>query len=338
MGIGIDDLYDEEDDIQLEPQPVSQPVSQPPVVDNQEPEDSDDDFMRDFLKSKGIEDPSKIKFEEGDQIVERNWDDLTREEQINILNTPVTSQSQPEDFLSSEEIELLNNIRQSKLTPSQYIEQLQQPVVQEPRYKVDDFSDDELYILDLESRVGELSDDEAAQALSIAKQNEDFYQKQIEGIRKEYKQREEEQSQYDLAEQEEQQRQAFEQYQSMVVDAIDNFNSVGNLDLAFEDSDKEQLAEFILSQDNSGLNYFYKAMQDPQTLVKAAWFILNGDEAFNSIQDYFTNQIKLVSENQYKKGLEDGKKGTSSKPTVVIDNSKKTQHRQYKSIEDLDDD
>jgi len=33
----------------------------------------------------------------------------------------------------------------------------------------------------------------------------------------------------------------------MVVDAIDNFNSVGNLDLAFEDSDKEQLAEFILS-------------------------------------------------------------------------------------------
>jgi len=30
-------------------------------------------------------------------------------------------------------------------------------------------------------------------------------------------------------------------------------------------------------------------MQDPQTLVKAAWFILNGDEAFNSIQDYFTN-------------------------------------------------
>jgi len=27
---------------------------------------------------------------------------------------------------------------------------------------VDDFSDDELYILDLESRVGELSDDEAA--------------------------------------------------------------------------------------------------------------------------------------------------------------------------------
>jgi len=51
----------------------------------------------------------------------------------------------------------------------------------------------------------------------------------------------------------------------------------------------------------------------------------------------------LVSENQYKKGLEDGKKGVQTRPTVVIDNSnknnKQTQHyRSYKSINDLDDD
>jgi hypothetical protein len=46
----------------------------------------------------------------------------------------------------------------------------------------------------------------------------------------------------------------------------------------------------------------------------------------------------LVSENQYKKGLEDGKKGVVSKPTVVIKDNKINQHRQYSSIEDLDDD
>jgi hypothetical protein len=51
-------------------------------------------------------------------------------------------------------------------------------------------SDDELYILDLESRVGELDDDAAAQALAVAKQNETLYSKQVEGIRKEYKERE----------------------------------------------------------------------------------------------------------------------------------------------------
>jgi len=45
----------------------------------------------------------------------------------------------------------------------------------------------------------------------------------------------------------------------------------------------------MLSPDEAGNNYLYRALQDPETLVKAAWFILNGDEAFNSITDYFTN-------------------------------------------------
>jgi len=53
-------------------------------------------------------------------------------------------------------------------------------------------------------------------------------------------------------------------------------------------------------------------------LTKVAWFILNGEEAFNNVSDYFIKQIKTVSENQYKKGLEDGKKGVSSKPTTII--------------------
>jgi len=35
-----------------------------------------------------------------------------------------------------------------------------------------------------------LSDEEAAQALALAKQNEELFTKQVEGIRKEYKERE----------------------------------------------------------------------------------------------------------------------------------------------------
>ena len=45
----------------------------------------------------------------------------------------------------------------------------------------------------------------------------------------------------------------------------------------------------------------------------------------------------MISENQYKKGLEDGKKGIQSKPSVVINNNPSRQQRQIKSIEDLDD-
>lgn len=343
MAIGIDDI-DEFEPQDVTPQyqqtePDDDEGGQQEGIQNQQ-NDSDEEFLLDFLKSKGIDDPSRIKFEdESGNIQERNWNDLSRDEQINILNTPLETahQQAPQDLgLTDEEIQLLNTIRQANMTPSQYISQFQQPA--EPTYRVDDLSDDELYLLDLESRVGELTDDEAAQALSTAKQNESFYQKQVEGIRKEYKEREDYISQQEQADIEQQQQEAFAQYQNQVVNAIDSFNSIGNLDLNFEDADKEELAEFMLSQDESGNNYLYQALQDPQTLVKAAWFILNGDEAFDNITDYFKNQIKLVSENQYKKGFEEGKKGKSSRPSTVIftQNNSPQQREKLNSIDMLD--
>ncbi len=95
----------------------------------------------------------------------------------------------------------------------------------------------------------------------------------------------------------------------------------------------------MLSRDESGNNYLWQALQDPDTLTKAAWFILNGDDALNNIAEYFTNQIKLLSEHQDNKGFQEGKQGiTPSRPTVVINNTKSNnQHRNYTSIEDLDD-
>ena len=334
MAIGIDDLDDED---------VLVTEQEPNAVNNisssiQEDTPKEDEYIQDFLKTRGIDDYSRIKFEDdNNQIIERNWNDLSNEEKFNILNTPIEyDNSSRQNQLSNDEINLINQIRQSNMSPEEYINQFA-PQSEEPQYKIDELSDDEVYLLDLESRVGELSDEDAIQALNSAKQNEDFYKKQVEGIRKEYKEREDFQSQQEQASLEEEKRQAFQEYQTKVIDAIDNFNSIGNLDLNFEDNDKEELAQFMLSQDENGVNYLYQALQEPETLAKAAWFILNGEEAFNSISDYFINQIKLVSESQYKKGLEDGKNGIQSRPTVIIDKNKNQTHRQYKSIEDLDD-
>lgn len=347
MAIGIDDLYDDDyestqGEQQINDQEPTTTNQQQQVLDNNS---SDDDFISDYLKSKGIDDPSKIMFEDdNNQLIERNWNDLSKEEKFNILNTPLTQESEDNNNdLSDEEIELLNQIRTSNLTPSQYIQQLQgQQITQEPQYKIDDLSDDELYLLDLESRVGELSDDDAAQALSIAKQNEDLYKKQIEGIRKEYKEREDLQAKQEEAEREQEQQDAYNKFQESVVNSISQFNSIGNLDLNFDDSDKEELAQFMLDKDESGNNYLWQALQDPDNLVKAAWFILNGDEAMNNISDYFVKQIKLVSENQYKKGFEEGSSGAQpTKPQIIIRQSKNNNntnlHRSIKDINDLDD-
>ena len=347
MQIGINDLDDDDFGMGFEPSnqeqvtndlPSNQEDSQNYVSNSNQEED---DFLSDFLKTKGIEDISKIKFDDGNgNIEEKDWNSLTKEEKFNILNTPLENyQEDNQSDLSDEEIELLNNIRKSNLTPSQYIQQIAgEP--QEPQYKIDDLSDDELFILDLESRVGELSDDVAAQALATAKQNEELFKKQVEGIRKEYKEREDFQLQQQENEIEQQQEEAYNQFQDSVINSISQFNTVGNLDLNFDDSDRDELAQFMLSRDEAGNNYLWQALQDPDTLVRAAWFILNGEEAFNNVSDYFINQIKLVSQNQYKKGFEEGKSGKNpTRPEVVINKNNKTnQHRSYSSINDLDDD
>ena len=330
MAISINDL-DDDNDVILEPNNEPEPVKT-------EPNNQEDDFMSDFLKTRGIDDISRIKFEDDNgNIEEKDWNSLSKEEKFNILNTPIEEPTVDNNDLTEEELNLVNTIRQSNMSPSQYIEQIQGQIVnQEPTYKVDDLSDDEIFLLDLESRVGELTDEIAAQALQNAKQNEELFNKQVEGIRKEYKEREDYQSQQEQAEIEQQQQEAYNQFQDSIIASIDQLNSIG--DLEFDDRDKEELAEFILSRDESGNNYFWQALQDPETLVKAAWFILNGDEALNSISDYFVNQIKQVSDNQYKKGFEDAKQGNQpSRPTVVIDNSKKKTIRQPKTIEDLYD-
>ena len=340
MAIGINDLDD--DDVMEQPGGTQEPPTNQPPANEPPASGGEDDFMLDFLKSRGIDDPTKIMFEDdNDQVIERNWNELSKEEKLNILNMPLeTHEDNHEDDLTDEEIALLTQIRESNMTPTEYLNQLAAgEIVQEPQYSIDQLSDDEVYLLDLESRVGELTDEQAAQALNIAKQqNEELYKKQIEGIRKEYKEREDLKNQQAQAQLEQEQQEAFNKHRDSVVTAIDNLTSIGNLDLNFEDADKENLAEFMLSQDETGKNYLYEALQDPEILTKAAWFILNGEEAFNSITDYFTNQIKLVSESQYKKGLEDGKKGVTSptKPTVVI-TKPQNNHRQYNSIEDLDD-
>ena len=307
MTIGIDDLDD--DDI-LEPG-QQEGIQEPPL--NEPPhQDEEGDFMSDFLKTRGIDDLNSINFEDDNgEVIQRSWNDLSNEEKINILNMPLEEAHEDNgNDLTEEEVNLLTQIRQSNLSPQEYLQQIAGEQVEvTPQYKIDDLSDDEVYLLDLESRVGELSDEEAAQALSTAKSNEDFFKKQIEGIRKEYKEREDLQAQQEEAQREQEQQQAFEEYQAQVVDAINGFNSIGNFDLNFEDADREELAEFMLSRDQAGKNYLFEAL----------------------------------SENQYKKGLEDGKKGVQTRPTVVIDNSNKNNnnkpvYRSYKSINDLDDD
>lgn len=323
----LENVYEDDDD-------VKQQIT--------EPQQEESDIISDLLKDRGIEDKNKIKFEDDSgNVVERSWDSLTIEEQKNILNQDPNSD--PEKNLDEQEIEMINQMRLHGMNPVEYVTALRQQGAamvnnmtdnQEPNYETDDFTDDELFILDLQYRSPEMSDEEAYQALESAKNNEELFKKQIAGIRQYYKGLETDMKSQKELEAKQEQEEQFQNYSNMVLDSIQNINSIGNLDLDLNTEDKEELAQFILGRDQAGINWFGKALEDPDTVVRMAWFALKGEDAFNDIENYISQQIKTAAQNAYNKGLEEGKKNK----VVINPSNNKTTTTKNKIIDlkDLD--
>lgn len=190
MTIRINDDLDDFEGVEESPQ-VEEPTQQEAAPQQEE---TPPDLLTSLLKTKGIEDKSKIKFENDEgEIEEKNWTDLSTEDQLNIL----TANEKP--TLNDAESELLESIRKSGLTPSEYLNYIANNEVQryiqnsqEPSYEIDQYTDDELYLMDLMSKMGDATEEEALDALEKAKSNESLYKKQIAAIRSEYKRAEEE--------------------------------------------------------------------------------------------------------------------------------------------------
>lgn len=311
---------------------------------NSEQEDTEysEDILSYLLKEKGIKDPSKIKFEGEDGKIEtKDWNDLSLEEQYNILNTP---EDTSDTDLDDQEIQLINQLRLRGITPEQFYELAKQQGIQEytsqlqdtTPYVVDDFTDEELFLYDLKTKAEDMNEEELYNALEAAMANESSFKKQMAGLREEYKKLEQE----DKAQQQlfdaQQRQQEFEEFQNQVYDSIGNIQDIGGA-IELEDEDKDLIAEFILGRDNAGISYLGKALNDPETLVKMSWFALRGEEALEDIQNYYAEQIKLARQNGYNEGL--AAQGTS--PTVKVQKPAKRKlsafsQNNYGSIDDLD--
>ena len=350
MEIGIDDI-DFVDDVVTEgnDEPTVTPdedvteggeePQQQEEENNNTQQEEDKDFLTTLLESRGIQDRSKIKFENEDgEIEEVDWDNLDNNAKMNILQS---SESTDSDSLDQSEIQLINAIRNSGMTPSEYLDYMGKEVVnryiqnsQQPQYSVDQYTDDELYLMDLMSRTGDdLTEDEAIEALDKAKSNESLYKKQVDAIRKEYQEAEKaNQAQAELEEQQTQQQQ-FEQFSNQIVDEINNLKEVQGFELNMDSDDMQTLYDFITGQDAAGNNYFAKALSDPKILVKAAWLILNGDQMVNDITNYFQKEITEVRKNSYKKGAEEAKKKSDS--NVIFKSKGKNNPNDYDDLDDF---
>ena len=344
----IDELDDEQqlDGQKQDPNPDNPQESEdqePEGPDNtgtSDPEEGEDDFLTSLLKSRGIEDKSKIKFatEEGD-VEEVDWDSLSNEDKLNILSS---SESTPENGLDESEIQLINAIRNSGMSPSEYLQFIGNGEVeryiqnsQEPQYEIDEYSDDELFLMDFMSRMGEVTEDEATEALERAKANEGLFKKQIEAIRNEYKQAEQENQMQEQLEQEQIAQQQYDQFSDQIVDEINNLTEIQGFELNMENDDMQELYDFITGYDAAGNNYLAKALSDPRILVKTAWLALNGDQMINDITSYFQKEIASVRKESYKKGVTDTQKKMEKADKVVF---KDTHTKLSKEVfDDLDE-
>lgn len=340
--------FDTPDTVQQNSEPSSQvEPQQSEPNDGDKPSDSQEnqstDAISDYLKTIGINDSNKIKFEdEQGNIQEKSWNDLTENEKLNILKTPNVKQTDPSEAsnygLDDSETALINYLRYNDLSPDEYANILKESgknsVTPDKVYLVDNYSDDELYLADMQLRAKDMSDEELQQALENAKANPDSYAKYIQGLREEYKALENQQVEQQQAELKAQQQEQYDQFSNSVLNAIDNFQSVGDLDIDMNDDDKSQLAQFILSQDGAGVNYVTKALNDPQSLVAASWFLLHGQEAFNEIQDYIANQVKTAHKAGYDEAM--SKLSGRSKPQVIVNQNHQRQQN-YTPISSIDD-
>lgn len=340
MAIGINDSEIDDDLDGFTPQDTGEEdkKNDEPANKADEEDNNDEDVISQLLKSRGIEDKSKIKFENEEGSVEEvDWNSLSNADRLNILNS---SSDDPENDLDDSEIQLISTIRDSGMSPSEYIQYIENNGVnryiqnnQGHQYSVDQYNDDELFLADFMSRMGDVTEEEAQEALEKAKSNEELFKKQIGAIRNEYKTIEDENARQAQVEQEEEAQEQYNQFANQVANEIGNFTEFAGCDLNLEDSDMQELYDFVTGTDAAGNNHFAKALSDPKTLVQTAWMALNGKQMIKDITDYFQKEITQVRKESYNKGLADAKK-KDDKPGVVY-KAKGTQSRE--DYDDLDE-
>ena len=344
MALGINDL-DIYDDEFMENETQKQDVTEEDQINEGESskeQETTTNVVTELLKRQGIEDPNQISFEKEDGSIEKlKWDDLSLEEQLNILNQKPENDNLPpvNDEIGEDIRSLAKELKDNNMSVDDFINYIENQGIQgyqaslQPHYEVDNITDDDLFKIDLKNRIPDITPEQLETALEQAKSNEELYNKQVNGIREEYKQFEEEQNAQNEAITVEEQQQQYNEFANAITQTIDSLDNVNGIDIELEDEDKYELAQFVLGQDAAGVSNFGKALNDPETFVKVAWFALKGADAIDSITDYFKNEITKVRESSYQEGLEDaGSK--KNKPRVVT--TKTQEQKKYISIDDLD--
>lgn len=265
--------------------------------DQEDETEEQDDLITSILKSKGIDNPEKIKYEdETGEIVEVNFYDLDKEEQLAILNS---NDSDINYGLSDHELEVVNYLRNNKVSFQDTIEYFSRQAIEDyirdsynQGFSIDSFDDEELFKLDLKSQYEDLTEEEVQLQLEKELEHRELFDKKIKRIRQEYLEAEATQLEEQNRKEAEQREEEYSKLNDSLKSVATSVSDIGGLDLS--DEDKNEVLSFILDRDMNGVSDFIKLLDDSEQLFQLAWFALKGQEAFNTLHDYYKKQISVV--------------------------------------------
>jgi hypothetical protein len=135
----------------------------------------------------------------------------------------------------------------------------------------------------------EMSDEEIDAEIDRLKADPDAYAKRVNLLRASYKSEAEAQSK--LYEQEEQTRNqaAEEEFKTAYINAAGNINYIHGMDL--DNNDRQELLDFVLTKDAANRTGLSKALDNPESVLKMAWYLLHGEETYDNTVDYFKKEI-----------------------------------------------
>lgn len=287
-----DDLFDDVEgnepivDTSEESSIFDEPLNEETIFE--EPK-SDPTLLDEILKAKGITDSKIVIIDENNTEKEVDFYSLSKEEQLEIL-----TDNQEAKELQEDQQDFFNYLQDNNLTLQEYLEKYKEMVLaevantQEPSYDIDAYDDEELFLLDLKTKY-DLTDEELTKELEKALEDKELFTKKVNKLRVDYKQLEdaykEEQQKEFTAQREQQYNQFVDQMVDVAVKTPDLFG------IELEDEEKNNVLSFLLELDDTGSSNFYKSLEKPENLYKAAWFLTYGSQAFDAIKNAYETEI-----------------------------------------------
>lgn len=327
----------EEQDSPVVDEPVAQVGAQEDDVDSDNPYnqtqkqdqgDSELNAYEQFLKERGVRNGRTIVYEDEEtgETSEVNFTDLSKEEQLGILN----ELSDP--GLTDDELNTISILRQNNMSLKDLIDYYSDQAVknyiqnsqatEQQSYSVDQYSDDELYLADLKSRYSDMTDEELITELESAKTNEELFNKKTEAIRNHFKELELE----DIKQQEEHAKQAEAEYYKAFNNTLDQFNYVP-MDykdpnagaIQIENNEKAAIWDYIFKKDAQGLSAFAKDLNNPAKVVEMAWRMLYDADTMSDMTQYWKGELRKT-----RRSSDQTKSKTN---TTVVKNTSRPQTR-----------